>query len=115
MRKRVPTDTLLATSIDPPIAVIRLWQMERPNPVPTPTGLVVKNGSKMRGRTSSGMPTPVSEISTATRPPSSMDVASRTSLRSGAFPGMACAALTSRLRKTCTRRPSFPRTKGTRP
>ena len=32
----------------------------RPWPVPRPTSLVVKNGSKMRPRTASGMPSPVS-------------------------------------------------------
>src|SRR6266851_3981923 len=115
MRNRVPTPTLLATSISPPIAVMRLWQIERPSPVPTPTGLVVKKGSKMRGRTSSGIPMPVSEISTATRPWPSTQVARRTSLRSGAFPLNAWAAFTRRFRKTCTRRPSLQRTSGTSP
>ena len=88
--------------------------MDSPNPVPTPTGLVVKNGSKMRGRTSSGIPTPVSEISTATRPRPSTQVARRTSLRSGALPVIACAAFTNRFRNTWTRRPSLQRTSGTR-
>ena len=32
--------------------------------MPTPAGLVVKNGSKIRGSTLAGMPTPVSSIST---------------------------------------------------
>ena len=32
------------------------YEMSRPRPVPSPTGLVVKNGSKMRGRISGGMP-----------------------------------------------------------
>ena len=36
------------------------YEMSRPRPVPSPTGLVVKNGSKMRGRISGGMPGPVS-------------------------------------------------------
>ena len=33
--------------------------MARPSPVPWPTSLVVKNGSKIRGRTSAAMPRPV--------------------------------------------------------
>ena len=38
--------------------------MSSPRPVPSPTGLVVKNGSKMRCWISAGMPGPVSPIST---------------------------------------------------
>ena len=34
--------------------------MLRPRPVPLPTSLVVKNGSKARRRMSGGMPEPVS-------------------------------------------------------
>ena len=37
-------------------------EMSSPSPVPSPTGLVVKNGSKMRARMSSGTPGPVSQI-----------------------------------------------------
>ena len=36
------------------------WQTDRPRPVPAPTGLVVKNGSKMRARVAASMPAPVS-------------------------------------------------------
>jgi hypothetical protein len=39
-------------------------EMSRPSPVPSPTGFVVKNGSKMRVWTSGGIPSPVSAIST---------------------------------------------------
>src|SRR5262245_28638445 len=35
--------------------------IESPRPVPWPTGLVVKNGSKTCGRCSAGMPQPLSE------------------------------------------------------
>ena len=44
--------------------------MSRPSPVPSPTGLVVKNGSKIRSWISVGMPGPVSPISTSTLPSS---------------------------------------------
>ena len=40
--------------------------MDRPWPVPRPTSLVVKNGSKMRARMSSGMPPPVSPMAMTT-------------------------------------------------
>jgi hypothetical protein len=35
-------------------------ESESPSPVPSPTGFVVKNGSKIRLRTLSGMPGPAS-------------------------------------------------------
>ena len=41
-------------------AVMMLRQVERPRPVPLPTGFVVKNGSKMRRRTAAGIPGPLS-------------------------------------------------------
>ena len=44
----------------------RLRAMARPWPVPLPTSLVVKNGSKMRERTSTGIPLPVSPIAIST-------------------------------------------------
>ena len=44
--------------------------MSRPSPVPSPTGLVVKNGSKIRSLMSSGMPGPLSPTSTSTLPSS---------------------------------------------
>ncbi len=45
--------------------------MARPWPVPRPTGLVVKNGSKMRSQMASGMPAPVSSTAITTRSPRS--------------------------------------------
>ncbi len=44
------------------------WQMDRPRPVPTPAGLVVKKGLKMRWRTSGLMPGPLSSTSITTWP-----------------------------------------------
>jgi hypothetical protein len=44
----------------PPIAARIRGSWTRPNPVPWPAGLVVKNGSKTRAATSGGMPVPVS-------------------------------------------------------
>jgi len=45
-------------------------EMANPCPVPFPTSLVVKRGSKMRDRMASGIPVPVSEILTTARSPS---------------------------------------------
>src|SRR5215475_8300155 len=42
-------------------------EMSSPRPVPSPTSLVVKNGSKIRSRISAGTPGPVSPISTSAR------------------------------------------------
>ena len=57
-----PRPTALSTSIAPPWALTMPWLTDRPSPVPLPTSLVVKNGSKIRCRFSSGMPQPVSMI-----------------------------------------------------
>src|SRR4051794_35199362 len=63
-------------------------EMSRPKPVPSPTGFVVKNGSKMRPTTSSGMPGPVSPISTCTRSPTRL-----VRMVSVPLPPIACSAL----------------------
>ena len=52
----------------------------RPSPVPSPSGLVVKNGSKTRGTTSAGIPGPLS--STVNRQPSPARVPSTITLPS---------------------------------
>jgi hypothetical protein len=54
-------------------------QMGSPSPVPTPIGLVVKKGSKIRSITSGAIPLPVSLTSTRTRPSRSRAVVTRTS------------------------------------
>src|ERR1035438_191276 len=47
----------VSTSILPPnFSVTMRCTISRPNPVPEPCGLVVKNASKMRGNTSAGIP-----------------------------------------------------------
>jgi len=68
--KELPRPGSLSTRISP----LWRWMMEKdtdsPSPVPT-SPLVVKNGSKMRLRTCSGMPTPVSAtVSTTCSSPS---------------------------------------------
>src|SRR5262249_46766827 len=61
----VPLPGALDTSIAPPCASTIRRARGRPRPVPWPTGLVVKKGSKMRGMTSSGMPLPPSRTATS--------------------------------------------------
>src|SRR5689334_5310478 len=58
IRKRV-SPGLDLTSIVPWCFCTMRIAVSRPNPVPSPTGLVVKNGSKMRDLISAGMPGPV--------------------------------------------------------
>src|SRR3989441_92886 len=67
-RKRLPLPGREVPSIRPPWSVTIPWAMASPRPVPCPGGLVVKNGSKIRGRTSSGTPGPSSSNSTSTSP-----------------------------------------------
>ena len=62
-----PRPRPLSTEISPPCSRTIPWTMERPRPVPTPAGLVVKNGSKMRGSSSGAIPGPLSDISMTTR------------------------------------------------
>src|SRR4029077_7555943 len=51
----VPFPGSLATVMTPPWASTMRRASGRPRPVPCPTGLVVKKGSKIRGRTSAVM------------------------------------------------------------
>ena len=80
----------------------------RPRPVPLPTALVVKNGSKTRSMISGGMPVPVSETAIRTYRPAATSPRSRASksssstfdvsiLSSPPF-GIASRALIDRLR-----------------
>src|SRR5262249_31602434 len=64
----VPFPTSLSTKILPPCRSAMPRLTESPNPVPSPSLFVVKNGSKMRGSTAGGMPEPVSLTSTRHTP-----------------------------------------------
>ena len=68
-------------------------EMSRPSPVPWPTGLVVKNGSKTCFAVSALIPGPESSTSTTTQPSSS----SRVRTRSVPWPSIASTALSMRL------------------
>src|SRR5512133_4121871 len=58
IEKQVPTPGLLCTVILPPKPSMMRAEIARPRPVPLPGCLVVKKGSKIRVRFSSGMPLP---------------------------------------------------------
>ncbi len=83
----------------PPCSLMMPWQIDRPRPVPSPSALVVKKGSKTRACSSSGMPGPSSVISTAM--PSSQVRACTRTVPPRPVPAIACAALLMTLRKTC--------------
>src|SRR5262245_43366293 len=60
----------VSTSIEPPCCLTTMsWLMERPSPVPSPAGFVVKNGLNIFSFTSGGTPVPLSRIVISTRSP----------------------------------------------
>src|SRR5262249_49332748 len=60
----------VSTSIDPPCCLTTMsWLSDRPKPVPSPAGFVVKNGLKILSFTSGGMPVPLSRIRISTLSP----------------------------------------------
>src|SRR6266581_4589658 len=70
MAKVVPLPTSVSNVMIPPcLSATTEWAMARPWPVPLPTGLVVKNGSKIRSRTFSGIPAPVSPMEISAQSP----------------------------------------------
>src|SRR3989475_4793889 len=58
--KLVPTPICDSTSMRPRCSSTMPYATDRPRPVPRPCGLVVKNGSKILGRSSCRIPVPVS-------------------------------------------------------
>src|SRR5208282_1125357 len=55
------------TSSIPPCCLTTMsWLIERPRPVPSPAGLVVKNGLNIFAFTSAGMPVPLSRMAIST-------------------------------------------------
>jgi hypothetical protein len=67
--KVLPWPGALVTEMRPPCSCTIIRDSVRPMPVPSAGSLVVKKGSKTRLLTSSGIPRPVSEISTTTSSP----------------------------------------------
>ena len=69
MVKVAPWPSVLATAMSPPDCFAKPNAWLRPRPVPLPTSLVVKNGSKILSSWSAAMPMPVSCIEIATNSP----------------------------------------------
>src|SRR5437868_12408368 len=60
----------VSTSMLPPCCFTMMsWLIDRPSPVPSPVGLVVKNGLNILSLTFSGMPVPLSRIRISTLSP----------------------------------------------
>ena len=69
---------MVSTSIDPPCCLTMMsWLIERPSPVPSPAGLVVKNGLNIFSFTSGGIPVPLSRILISTLSPRFLVAADR--------------------------------------
>src|SRR5690349_15180423 len=67
----VPAPTSLSKSREPPYVSSTIFlEIESPNPVPTPTGLVVKPSATIFGRSSGRIPPPLSNTEMWTRSPS---------------------------------------------
>src|SRR5205807_5933578 len=66
MRNVAPSPGGLTTEIVPPCSLTIPYVMDRPRPVPFPTSLVVKNGSKILCSRPGGMPGPESANATST-------------------------------------------------
>src|SRR5262249_61758544 len=72
----VKTPRSVSTSIVPACCLTTMsWLSERPSPVPSPAGLVVKNGLKIRSLISGGIPVPLSRMRISTLSPRSLVVA----------------------------------------
>jgi hypothetical protein len=69
MRKAAPSPGLETTLIQPSDCLTMPKTVASPSPVPSPTALVVKNGSKILPMTSGAMPGPSSLTSIRARSP----------------------------------------------
>ena len=94
-----PLSSSVESMMRPPCSRTMPWLMERPRPVPSPSGLVVKNGSNTCAASASDMPGPSSTTSTATQ--SSQRRARTTTVPGRPVLAIACAALLMRLTNTC--------------
>src|SRR5207237_6267664 len=109
MRKVAPSPGGLTTEIVPPCSLMIPYVMDRPRPVPLPTSLVVKNGSKIRGSSPGGIPAPVSVNATSTiADPTEPEM--RIALRGES--ATASRPFVNRLMKTCSSWIGFPSTTG---
>src|SRR6185295_3610997 len=104
-RKRAPPAGARETEIEQPWPSTMAATSESPRPVPSPGGLVVKKGSKMRSTSSTGTPSPSSSTSITAAPP--WGAALMRTLRPA---GLASRALSTRLTSACRSSPELPRT-----
>src|SRR5262245_59657241 len=78
MRNSVNSPGILSTSIDRPCCLtIMSWLIDKPSPVPSPAGFVVKNGLNILSFTSGAIPVPLSRIVISTRSPRFLVLAAR--------------------------------------
>src|ERR1700752_2390828 len=78
MMNSVNAPSSVITRIVPPCCFTMMsWLMERPSPVPSPAGLVVKNGLNIFSLISEGTPAPLSRIRISTEFPRLFVAASR--------------------------------------
>src|SRR5205823_11481265 len=95
-----PEPRVLSTQISPPCVRTMSRQIARPRPVPCPRGLVVRNGSKIRGSNWSTMPLPVSVTTSAMPLRSSRTIACAEIVTRPPGP-VASSAFRTRLITTC--------------
>src|SRR5262249_56437156 len=70
MRNSVYCPGSVSTSMDPPCCLTMMsWLMDKPSPVPSPAGLVVKNGLNIFSLNSVGIPVPLSTFLTSSISP----------------------------------------------
>src|SRR6185437_1397189 len=73
----------VSTSMVPPCCFTMMsWLIDRPRPVPSPAGLVVKNGLKIFSFMSEGIPVPLSRIRISTLSPTFLVAAFKTGSKS---------------------------------
>src|SRR6516164_7431795 len=76
MMNSVKVPCSVAMSIVPPCCLTTIsWLIDKPSPVPSPAGLVVKNGLKIFSLISDGIPAPLSRIRISTMSPRLFDAA----------------------------------------
>ena len=110
--KTAPFPGSLVTLTSPPCSRTMPSTIASPRPVPTPAGLVVKNGSKIREAIAGGMPGPSSLTSNCARRPESMHFVLSRMVPPLPRCSMACRALPTRFMSTCCNRPASPSTNG---
>src|SRR5437879_3907696 len=96
-----PPPGLVSSVMRPPCSFRIPWQIDSPSPVPSPSPLVVKNGSNTCAAISSAIPGPESVMLTATPPPARCGFAATQMRPLGASLAIAWFALLMRFTNTC--------------